>query len=244
MEVDPERLAAAARQLLGAANEMPTPPSPQTITGSDPLSQAIAAQASRVEAPVSEGLPAVQKDAIRNAENVATAAKTYEDTDKRLADDINKRTFPKPDDNLVRAAGFGTFKDAPPPDPKTMTEAEARAAWAAVNADVQAYNARCGRTFVLPNEQAGYSACAADRGPLLERQAAIRARLNELGRTDRGIRRSAASSTGNTAIPAANTDQRIHKPCRRANTGPRWWSWREQPRYARCCCESDWTAEV
>ncbi|WP_204806836.1 hypothetical protein [Mycobacterium riyadhense] len=68
-----------------------------------------------------------------------------------------------------------------PDDPKEMTEAQARAAWEAVNADIARYNARCGRTFVLPNEQPAYDACMADRGYLLERQAAIRARLTDLG---------------------------------------------------------------
>jgi hypothetical protein len=34
---------------------------------------------------------------------------------------------------------------------------------------------------VLPGEQAAHDACIADRGPLLERQAAIRARLRDLG---------------------------------------------------------------
>ena len=64
-----------------------------------------------------------------------------------------------------------------PVNPKDMTEAEARAAWAAVNADINAWNARCGRTFVLPTEQGPYDACVADKQPLLDRQAAIRARL-------------------------------------------------------------------
>ncbi|BBZ12619.1 WXG100 family type VII secretion target [Mycobacterium branderi] len=112
LAVDTERLTAAAKQLLGAANEIPTPPTPQGVTGSDPLSQAIAAQASKVEAPVSEGLPGVQKEAARTAENVGKAAKAYEDTDKRLADDIKKRTFPKADDT-VRATGFGTKPERP-----------------------------------------------------------------------------------------------------------------------------------
>lgn len=68
-----------------------------------------------------------------------------------------------------------------PGDPKDMTAVQARAAWDAVNADIARYNARCGRTFVLPNEQAAYDACIADKGSLFERQAAIRARLGELG---------------------------------------------------------------
>lgn len=78
-----------------------------------------------------------------------------------------------------------TFRqDTPSPvpvDPRTMTADEARAAWSAINADIDRYNARCGRTFVLPNEQASYDACVADQGELLARQAEIRARLGDLG---------------------------------------------------------------
>lgn len=70
---------------------------------------------------------------------------------------------------------------APPVDPKDMAEAQARAAWDAVNHDIARWNARCGCTFALPDEQAAYDACIADRGPLLERQVAIKARLNDLG---------------------------------------------------------------
>ncbi|ORW03059.1 hypothetical protein [Mycobacterium lacus] len=83
----------------------------------------------------------------------------------------------------IHAVDNHTWKQDPPVpvDPKDMTAAQARAAWDAVNADIARYSARCGRTFVLPNEQAAYDACIADRGPLLERQAAIRARLRDLG---------------------------------------------------------------
>jgi hypothetical protein len=91
---------------------------------------------------------------------------------------------PAPTDNRVSAVDNHTFKQNPPPtpvDPKDMTAAEARAAWAEINSEISKYNARCGRTFVLPNEQAAYDACIADKGSLLERQAAIRARLGELG---------------------------------------------------------------
>nr|WP_083112930.1 ribonuclease domain-containing protein [Mycobacterium angelicum] len=81
-------------------------------------------------------------------------------------------------------AVYRTWKRDPalptPDNPKDMTAAQARAAWEAVNADIAQFNARCGRTFLLPNEQAAYETCVADRGPLLERQAAIRNRLAEL----------------------------------------------------------------
>jgi hypothetical protein len=101
-------------------------------------------------------------------------------------------TFPQipapvapPIDNRVRAVDSRTFKQDPPSplpvDPKDMTADEARAEWAKVNADLQAWNARCGVENVGPLPPAQYSACVASRGPLLERQAAIRARLGQLG---------------------------------------------------------------
>jgi hypothetical protein len=95
-------------------------------------------------------------------------------------------TFPQtpPTNGQVRAVDNRTFKQDPPSplpvDPKDMTEAEARAAWADVNADINAWNARCGRTFVLPTEQGAYDSCTADKQPLLDKQAAIRARLHDL----------------------------------------------------------------
>jgi hypothetical protein len=101
-------------------------------------------------------------------------------------------TFPQipapvapPTNSSVHAVDNRTFKQVPPQplpvDPKDMTADEARAEWAKVNADIQAWNARCGVENVGPLPPAQYSACVASRGPLLERQAAIRARLGQLG---------------------------------------------------------------
>jgi hypothetical protein len=101
-------------------------------------------------------------------------------------------TFPQipapvagPTDGSVQAVVNHTFKQDPPSplpvDPKDMTADEARAAWDEVNAEVKAWNARCGVENVGPLPPAQYSACVASRGPLLERQAAIRARLGQLG---------------------------------------------------------------
>jgi hypothetical protein len=89
-----------------------------------------------------------------------------------------------PTNGRVRAVDNRTFKQAPTPlpvDPKDMTAQEAQAAWAEVNAEIKAWNARCGVDNVGPLPPAQYSACLASRGPLLERQAAIRARLVQLG---------------------------------------------------------------
>jgi hypothetical protein len=94
-------------------------------------------------------------------------------------------TFPQtpPTNGQIHAVDSHTFKQDPslPVNPKDMTEAEARAAWEAANADINAWNARCGRTFVIPTEQGAFDACVADKQPLLDRQAAIRSRLRDLG---------------------------------------------------------------
>ncbi|WP_205874815.1 hypothetical protein [Mycobacterium camsae] len=58
-----------------------------------------------------------------------------------------------------------------------MTAEQARAAWADIDSEMGRYNARCARTIILPTEQGAYGACIADKGRLLERQDAIRARL-------------------------------------------------------------------
>jgi hypothetical protein len=175
LHVDPERLAAAASRLLAAAGEIPAPPTPGPVSGSDPLSQGIAAQAGKLETPISEGMPAVQKATTEAAENVGTAARAYESTDRRLGDDISKRTFPDRFGKHGKAQMVDhTWKQEPQPgpvDPRNMTEAQARAAWTAVNNDIAQNNTRCGLTFTLPAEGAAYNACVADRGPLLERQA-------------------------------------------------------------------------
>lgn len=102
LHVDPEALRVAANGLLGAARDIPAPPEPFNVTGSDPLSQALAARTKAVEAPLIEGLPTTKADATQTAENVAKAANAYESTDQQLADKINKRTFPKFDEHDQR----------------------------------------------------------------------------------------------------------------------------------------------
>ncbi|WP_343576920.1 alpha/beta hydrolase family protein [Mycobacterium sp.] len=116
LRVDPEALAASARQLLASANGLPSPPAPHTVTGSDPLSQAIAAQAGKVETPITEGLPAAQKGAAGFAENLATAAQAYEQSDREIADRTRRSSFPDERDK-VQAAGYGIKPQAPASGP-------------------------------------------------------------------------------------------------------------------------------
>jgi hypothetical protein len=144
------------------------------------------------------GGPAAQRAARQAAAqafagNISERAAQLISTDAQVAGRITaavagvSSTFPQtpPTNGQVHTVDNHTFKQAPPPslpvNPKDMTEAQARAAWAAVNADINSWNARCGRTFVIPTEQGAYDSCIADKRPLLDRQAAIRARLGDLG---------------------------------------------------------------
>lgn len=125
LKVDTDALRTAANGLLSAARDMPAPPEGFQVTGTDPLSQALAAGIKAVESPLIEGLPATKAEAVRTAENVIKAADRYEETDQRLGDGINKRTFADHDGkrrNGIRQVDNRSFKDTPPPplpDPVT-----------------------------------------------------------------------------------------------------------------------------
>jgi guanyl-specific ribonuclease Sa len=116
-------------------------------------------------------------------------------------------TFPHtPSTNgQVRAVDNRTFKQDPPSplpvDPKDMTAAEAQTEWAKVNDEIKAWNARCGLENVGPLPPAKYSACMADRGPLVERQAAIRDRLRQLGIPVDGAGPASPSGPGGSGEP-------------------------------------------
>jgi colicin D len=119
-------------------------------------------------------------------------------------------TFPQtpPTNGQVRAVDNHTFKQDPPSpspvDPKDMTAQEARAVWAEVNAEIEAWNARCSLEHVGPLPPAQYSACLASQGPLLERQAAIRARLAQLGIPVEGEGPASPGAPGRSAPPLIN----------------------------------------
>lgn len=87
-------------------------------------------------------------------------------------------------EGIIRAASFGDgFKQSPfDDDPRLLTREQALAAWEMLESDKAMYRSRCTvRPFVLPNEQAAYQACLDDQLALDTRQAALEARLRELG---------------------------------------------------------------
>ncbi len=108
-------------------------------------------------------------------------------------------TTPRTGNSAVQMLGFGPPGPVPAPaapslplprdptpppmpvDPKDMSAEQALAEWAQVNAGIRAWNTQCGVENVGPLPPAQYNACIASRGPLLQRQTAIRARLNDLG---------------------------------------------------------------
>lgn len=122
LKVDTDALRTAGNGLLNAAKDIPGPPEPFTVSGTDPLAAGI----KELETPLIEGLPALKADATETAEKVIQAADRYDNTDQQLQDKINKRTFPHLDRDgqhgKVRMVDDKFRKDAPPPslpDPVT-----------------------------------------------------------------------------------------------------------------------------
>ena len=108
-------------------------------------------------------MAARQAAAQAHAANIGGRAAQLVSADAQVASRVTAavagvgNTFPAaPSPNgQIRAVDNHTFKQDPalPVRPEDMTEAEARAAWAEVNAELNAWNARCGKTFILPTEQ-------------------------------------------------------------------------------------------
>ena len=158
-------------------------------------------------------MAARQAAAEAHAANIGARAAQLVSVDAQVASRVTaavadvRSTFPPapPSNGQVHAVDSHTFKQDPamPVDPKDMTAAEARAAMAAVNSEIDAWNARCDVNRVGQLPPAQYSACMADRGPLVARQAAIRDRLRQLGiPVDGGGPATPSGPNGNAGEPA------------------------------------------
>lgn len=127
--------------------------------------------------------------AVEHAENIRWNASQLLATDtligQRLtskAAELNGIRFDG--EGTIQVANFGGgFKESPfDDDPRLLTREQALAAWEMLESDKAVYRSRCTvRPFVLPNEQAAYQACLDDQLALDTRQAALEARLRELG---------------------------------------------------------------
>lgn len=101
LSVDPEQLAAAGNELKYSAGQLPDPPGPFGVVGSDPLTQAISAQIPAIEQPIATQLPAVKAQATKTAGNVIAAADAYLTTDQQLGGQISQEM-----QNLPAAEGL------------------------------------------------------------------------------------------------------------------------------------------
>ncbi|MFI2837685.1 MULTISPECIES: hypothetical protein [Mycolicibacterium] len=95
LKVDAELLNAAGERLLAAAQSLPDAPEPFTPSlGSDALSQALAADIPKAEAPIIEGLPPLKTAATGTAESVIEAARRYGQGDAHLKSKIEEAITP------------------------------------------------------------------------------------------------------------------------------------------------------
>ncbi|QFS89201.1 hypothetical protein FIV07_00510 [Mycobacterium sp. THAF192] len=101
LSVDPEQLAAAGNELKYSAGQLPDPPGPFGVVGSDPLTQAIDLQIPAIEQPIATQLPAVKAQATKTAGNVIAAADAYLKTDQQLGGQISQEM-----QNLPAAEGL------------------------------------------------------------------------------------------------------------------------------------------
>ena len=120
--VDPKSLTNLGNDMLSAADDIPPPPAPFTVSGTDPISMKIMSMQSSLERPIQTGLPEVKTEAKKTATSIVTGAHMYETTDEQLAKQIEQHTFDKSatpgagtGGGLSGAQGIVGGKGGPPP---------------------------------------------------------------------------------------------------------------------------------
>jgi ESX secretion-associated protein EspJ len=93
LKVDPELLERYGNQLLTAAGGLPEAPPPFTVTGTDPMSQAIADKLPAMEGAIQDELPKLKQQALDTASKIVSAAGQYQRTDDQLAAQYEKHQF-------------------------------------------------------------------------------------------------------------------------------------------------------
>ena len=117
--VDPKSLSNLGNDLLSSADDIPAPPAPFTVTGSDPISTKIKGMQSSLETPIQTGLPEAKTGAKKTANSIVASASMYETTDEQLAKQIEQHTFDRPGGPSVGgglgdgAQGVAGFKGNP-----------------------------------------------------------------------------------------------------------------------------------
>ncbi|MDT5118265.1 MAG: hypothetical protein QOE30_4004 [Mycobacterium sp.] len=116
--VDSKSLSNLGNDMLSAADDIPPPPAPFTVSGTDPISTKIMGMQSDLETPIQTGLPEAKTGAKKTANSIVAAATKYETTDEQLATQIEQHTFdkagsPSVGGGLGGAQGVVGFKSAP-----------------------------------------------------------------------------------------------------------------------------------
>lgn len=101
--VDTQGLHSAGQTLQSL--ELPTPPAPVVVAGTDPVATAISATAPVVEEPVVVGLGAVAANLSDTAGKFVTAATTYAESDRRLGEKLAQHTFTSGESSHGTSAG-------------------------------------------------------------------------------------------------------------------------------------------
>jgi hypothetical protein len=116
--VDSKSLSNLGHDLVTSAGDIPAPPAPFTVTGTDSISKTIKGMQSTLETPIQTGLPDVKTGANKTANSIVTSATMYETTDEQLAKQIEQHTFdksgaPSVGGGLGGAQGVVGFKSSP-----------------------------------------------------------------------------------------------------------------------------------
>lgn len=91
LRIDTGRVLEAGERLQSIAAAIPPPPSVFRPSGADALSTAIAAKVAEVVDPVLAQLPVTKEAMQRYAQNVLSAASTYDRIDRQIAEEILER---------------------------------------------------------------------------------------------------------------------------------------------------------
>lgn len=112
LKVDPELLSQLGTQLQTAAAGLPEAPEPFIVSGTDPISLAIAGRLPDVEGGIQTALPQVKADATTTASNIVAAAGKYKGTDEQLAAEYEKHQFDQAGSSGSGATGSAGGGDA------------------------------------------------------------------------------------------------------------------------------------
>jgi hypothetical protein len=108
LNVDPPLVRMHGSAMETAAGDIPAPPAPFTVTGSDELSAAIGREVPKAEGPIQDGLAPMKRDAQQTAANIKAAADRYAQTDQSLSQEYDKHRFDTAGGPSAGGGGIGS----------------------------------------------------------------------------------------------------------------------------------------